>query len=458
MTNHNPTAFQRYQAALKAIWDRSGYDRGFISNPFAGDDEAARGLMRTQCVLDALGNPEQHVPLIHVAGSKGKGSTTVLIDAILKASGLRSGRFTSPHLHSYRERFVVDNDPISEEDFASLTERGVTACRKAENTVPDLGSVTAWELSTAMALDWFFRAGCDIAVMEVGLGGTLDATNVIDPLISIITRLDLEHTAILGETLPEIAANKAGIIKPGRPSVTVEQPADALQVLQERAAAVGSRLLVQNRDWRIEGDEDSFAVIGPWGRVGNLRTSLIGQHQVENAGLAVAAVMTAFADNPSFSPEAIPEGLINARHPGRFEIVRRPNQQPIVIDGAHTPVAAESLRAAINKHVPSTHITIVLGMLQDKSPVAFLTPLIGLNADWLVIDLDSPRSLPATTLFDTLTTLNQSVERAVSMEKALDIAVSRSPSDGVIVVTGSLVAVAEARVHLGLGVPDPPPR
>ena len=240
-----------YRAALAAIWDRSGYDRGFISDPFAGDDAARRGLARTRAMLDVLGNPQERVRLIHVAGSKGKGSTAVLIDAILRAAGLRSGRFTSPHLHSYRERFVVDDLPIGEEAFACLTHEVMEAMRKVESGNPSLGRVTAWELSTAMALRWFARGDCDVAVIEVGLGGTLDATNVIDPVVSAITRLDLEHTAILGETLAEIASNKAGIIKPGRPSVTVEQAPEALTVIEERAREVGSKLLVGGRDWVV---------------------------------------------------------------------------------------------------------------------------------------------------------------------------------------------------------------
>jgi dihydrofolate synthase/folylpolyglutamate synthase len=444
----------RYQAALATIWDRSGYDRGFISNPFAGDDEARRGLARTNAVLDLLGNPQERIQLVHVAGSKGKGSTSVLLDAVLRAAGKHLGRFTSPHLHSYRERFIVDDQLITEKAFASLTEQVMEAVRKAEFTIPELGRVTAWELSTAMALTWFVESMCDVAVIEVGLGGTLDATNVIDPVVSAITRLDLEHTAILGETLPEIASNKAGIIKPGRPSVTVDQPGAALSVIEERARDVGSRLLVQNRDWFVEGDEGEFAVIGPWGRDEKLQTSLVGPHQVENAALAVAAIKLAFSDDPAVDHAAIRAGLRNAHHPGRFEKVVR-GDRTIIIDGAHTPIAAEALSAALTRHVSAQPVTFIVGMLQDKRPDPFLEPLIPRADRWIVAELASPRTMSVDLLRETLSRLGQSVDEAPSISAALDLALEGESN--IVVVTGSLTSVAEARVHLGLASPDPSP-
>ncbi len=448
--NHSP-----YRAALAAIWERSGYDRGFISDPFAGDDAARRGLLRTGAMLDVLGNPHERVRLIHVAGSKGKGSTTVLTDAILRAGGLRSGRFTSPHLHSYRERFVVDDQPISEDAFARLTGEAIAAMREVEAANPSLGEVTAWELSTAMALSWFAQRECAVAVIEVGLGGTLDATNVIDPVVSAITRLDLEHTAILGETLPEIASNKAGIIKPGRPSVTVDQSPEALGVIEARAGDVGSDLLIGGRDWAVEGDEDRFAVTGPWGRVGDLQTSLVGPHQVENAGLAVAALRAGFGDDAAIDDAAIRAGLRDVQFPGRFERVPDTLGPVIILDGAHTLVAAEALAAALARHLPARHVTFVVGMMRDKHPEPFLRPLLDQAGRWIVAEPDSPRRMPAELLTEALSGLGQRVEPAPSIGEAID----RARQDGdVVVVTGSLTTVAEARVHLGLGFPDPPPR
>ena len=444
----------RYRTALRTIWDRSGYDRGFISNPFAGDDAARLGLDRTRAVLADLGNPDQRLKLIHVAGSKGKGSTTILIEAILRASGMRVGRFISPHLHSYRERFLVDGELIGEDDFAVLTEDVMAAVESAEANHPEIGEVTAWELSTAMALEWFARTKCDVAVIEVGLGGTLDATNVIDPIVSAITRLDFEHTAILGDTLAEIASNKAGIIKPGRPAVTVEQPKEALDVIIDRAQKNGSPLLIQNRDWFIEGEESGFSVSGPWGKTEGLRTSLVGRHQIENAALAVAAIKLAYSEDNAIFDSAIRQGLLDAQLAGRFERVQIKGKT-VIIDGAHTPISAAALTAALVDHYPENRVAFAIGMLADKRPDPFLIALLPQATRWFISEPASPRRMSLDVLRHILDSHSQRVDPADSIAQAIDMALDSDVD--VVVVTGSLTTVAEARVHLGLGIPDPPP-
>lgn len=442
-----------YHDALAAIWDRSAYDRGHISNPFAGDAAARLGLRRTQAVLAALGNPEDALPLIHVAGSKGKGSTVVLVDAILRAAGRRSGRFTSPHLHTFRERFVIDDDMIDQTTFAELTSAALAATRAVEAALPELGTVTSFELATVMALHWFAERRCDVAVIEVGLGGTLDATNVIDPAVSAITRLDLEHTAILGDTLEAIAANKAGIIKPGRPAVTVWQEPEALEVIEERARETGSALLLQGRDWTIDGDEAGFGVSGPWGTIDDLRTSLVGAHQVENAAVAVAVATTA-AGIGQVTEDAVRRGLLEAVHPGRFERVMAAADTTVVIDGAHTPVAARALAAALTRHLPDTQPTILVGMLRDKHPADFLAPLAAIAGRWIVVEPGSPRAMPADEIVAALRELGEEADRT----KAIDDAIARATRFGApVVITGSLTTVADARVALGLATADPSP-
>ncbi|MBA2470361.1 MAG: bifunctional folylpolyglutamate synthase/dihydrofolate synthase, partial [Chloroflexia bacterium] len=322
------TQITTFDEALAAIWERSGYDRGFISNPFAGDDAARLGLVRTARVLDLLGNPERDYPIVHVAGSKGKGSTASFIDSILRATGQRSGRFLSPHLHSYRERFVVDNVLIGEADFTKLVADVMSSAVEAERADAAIGQLTAWEISTAMALLWFSRSICDIVVIEVGMGGTLDATNVIEPAASVITTLDYEHTAILGTTMREIASNKAGIIKPGRPVVSAEQPVDAREVIEAKAQDASAPLSFANRDWTVTGSDRSFSVSGAGWRHGGLVSSLIGPHHVENAGLAIAAVheLRKFNLLPDETiDESVRQGIGSAFLPGRFEIVRHPS-------------------------------------------------------------------------------------------------------------------------------------
>ena len=445
------TAHFTYDDALAAIWERSVYDRGFISNPFAGDEAARLGLMRTAGVLIRLGNPERQYWIVHVAGSKGKGSTTVTIDAILRQTGLKVGRFISPHLHTYRERIVVQNRQISEVDFASITAETLAATIALETELPHLGGVTAWELSTAMALCWFARAGCDLAVIEVGLGGTLDATNVVDPVISVITRLDFEHTAILGNTLTEIAGNKAGIIKPGKPVVSADQPAEALAVIEARVKSTGSRLLLANRDFSVAGSDSDFTFEDPNGRIAGLRTILAGAHQVENAALAIATARA--VANPA--DEQMRAGLLDVVHPGRFEEVRIDDRTLVVIDGAHSPVAATALVQAVRDHYPGAHPLMIVGMLQDKDATLFVSILANIASGWIVASPASPRALPAPMLAESIETGGPVPRIIPGVAAAIAAAIASYPP--LVVVTGSLTTAAEARVALGLAVNDPVP-
>ncbi len=445
------------EEAMAAIWQRSGYDRGFISNPFAGDDAARLGLVRTARVLERLGHPERDYPIVHIAGSKGKGSTASVIDSILRAAGVRSGRFLSPHLHAFTERFVVDDRQIGADDFVQLVDDVLAAAIDAERADKSIGQLTAWELSTAMALRHFSLSGCEIAVIEVGMGGTLDATNVIDPAVSVITMLDYEHTAILGSTMAEIAGNKAGIIKPGRPVVSASQPAEALAVIEARAQAVRAPLRVAGRDWTVTGTDRSFSVLGPTWRHDDLRSALIGQHQVDNAALAIAAVHE--LDQLDLLPQsiilddAIRKGLGTTFIPGRFEVVRVAKDVTFVLDGAHSPASTQALALAVSERFPDRDVTMVLAMLADKGPEQLAEPLLAIANRWLVTTPQSPRGLPADIVSASLQARGVRAEVADSVAEAVRIARSNLANDQqarVIVVTGSLTTVAEARVAIGL--------
>lgn len=440
-----------FDDAVAAIWDRSGYDRGFISDPFAGDDAARLGLVRTREMLDRLDDPERAYRIVHVAGSKGKGSTSIFIDGILRASGLTSGRFLSPHLHSHLERFVVDDTAISEEDFTSLTAEAVSAMEEVEQSSPELGQVTAWELSTAMALCWFQRAGCDVAVVEVGLGGTLDATNVVDPAVSVITLLDYEHTAILGTTMTEIAGNKAGIIKRRRPVVSAAQPPEGARVIEDRAAALGAPLRVAGRDWTVSGTDHEFTASGPWGTHDHLRSALAGQHQVENAGLAIAAVHSLQRHDPSvrdMDGEAVRTGIASARLPGRFEETRLDAGTTVIIDGAHTRASIAALAATVRARFPGIRPAIVVGMLRDKDPALVLAPLLEISDHWIAVTAANPRALPAVDIGAALQSLGAPCTTSTTVSNGLLFA--QELGYGHILVTGSFSTAAEARVALGL--------
>ena len=445
-----------FEQAMELIWVRSGYDRGFISNPFAGDDAARLGLIRTARTLALLGNPERDYPIVHVAGSKGKGSTCSFIDSILRCAGVRTGRFLSPHLHSYRERFVVDDEPIDDDAFTALAGDVFDAALEAETADTEIGQLTAWELSTAMALLWFSRSGCEMGVIEVGMGGTLDATNVVSPSVAVITRLDFEHTAILGETMAEIAGNKAGIVKPGIPVVCADQPPDGLRVIEQRAAALDSPLLVANRDWFTTGTDESFSVTGPTWRHTDLHSSLAGQHQVQNAGLAIAAVHMlerAPVLKLNLAGNEIRNGLAHTFVPGRFEVVSDDRGNQFVLDGAHTPESMRALADTIRARFPEHEVTVVVGMLNDKNPEFVLAPLVEISDRWIVAPAHNPRAMSTAELLASLARLGVEATPRTTVTAALETATASAlatAASQVVLITGSFSTVAEARVALGV--------
>lgn len=449
--------FSTYREALAAIWNRSGYDRGFISNPFAGDNNARLGLERTQQLLDRTGHTTLPYKIVHVAGSKGKGSTSTMIDSILRAANVRTGRYLSPHLHSFRERFVVNGELISEQDFVEFTRAFIDAANQIESDDAAIGPVTAFELTTAMALAWFAQQGCDVAVVEVGMGGGLDSTNIVHPAVSVITTLDFEHTGVLGTTMAEIAANKAGIIKYGQPVLTAQQPAEALDVISAKATSNNAPLFVDNRDWHVEGDYTNFTFGDPTRRFENLKSGFVGDHQVHNAGLAIAAVLALRERNPELNIDeaAIRTGIADAQLPGRFERVQLPTGQTLIIDGAHTPASTSALAAAVRQMYPDSRTTIVFGMLADKDSEFVLTPLKALAAHWIVTQPANPRALPAKELHRVLESMGEKSEIAASVEEGIETAMAQGTD--LIVVTGSFATATEARVALDLVyVIDPP--
>lgn len=446
-----------YHEALRAIWDRSGYDRGFISNPFAGDTAARLGLRRTRLLLEKSGHPQLPYAIVHVAGSKGKGSTSTMVDAVLRAANLRTGRYLSPHMHSFRERFVVNDSLISEEGFILLTRRFITLAEEVERIEPDLGRITAFELTTAMALAWFAQQQCEVAVIEVGMGGELDSTNVVTPTVSVITTLDFEHTAILGSTMAEIAANKAGIIKQSRPVLSAAQPPDALDVVTERAAARNAPLLLADRDWRVQGSSSNFRFTRNHQNFSRLACSLVGQHQMENAGLAIATALTLSEVEPSLliDEAAIRAGIASATLPARFEQVQLPSGQTLIIDGAHTPASTAALAAAVHERFPDAITALVIGMLADKELEASLAPLQRMTSRWIAVPPASPRAVPADELQVAIAALGHQAVTATSVHDGIRIA--KDSDAEVIVVTGSFSTASEARVSLHLPtVVDPP--
>ncbi|HEX3721286.1 MAG TPA: folylpolyglutamate synthase/dihydrofolate synthase family protein [Nitrolancea sp.] len=440
-----------YQQAIAYIIERSGYDRGFVANPF---DAETIGLRRTTWLLEALGNPQAKVPAVHVAGTKGKGSTAAFIASILHASGRRVGLYTSPHLHTFRERVQIDGQPIGEQRFADLTAEIAPLNAQLASEKPDWGEATAFEVSTALAFLAFARENLDVAVVEVGLGGRLDATNVLDPRVSVITSISYDHVRILGDTLGQIASEKGGIIKPGRPVVVAPQRPEASETLLRIAHERGSELLLGDRDWQASGHALSFVATGPWGRYDELQSALVGRHQVENAGTAIATCWVLDRDGLAISEEAIRAGLRTVSWPGRFEVVR--DDPLIVVDGAHNVDSAERLAETLVDEFSGRRLVLVLGIAADKDVEQMVRILAPLARTVIATASHHPRAASASRIVAALQALDQPVPGvavAPSVADALNLALV-DVDDPVICATGSLYVVAEAREALGLAHSD----
>jgi dihydrofolate synthase/folylpolyglutamate synthase len=301
------------------------------------------GLERIQRLLAALGNPQDRVPLVHVAGTNGKGSVCAYLAAVLGAAGYRVGRYTSPHLVSWRERIVVNGEPLATQDLVDRLKQVVAAIDPAQP------SPTQFEVFTAAAWLHFAEAGVDVAVMEVGLGGRLDATNVVDaPLVSVITSLSREHWQRLGPTLADIAREKAGVLKPERPAVVGPLPSEADAVVQARLAELGCPAV-----WPAPAVPlgEGKACYGQGDDAITYALALLGEHQLTNSAIAIATLRTLRAQGWHISDDAIAQGMGNARWPGRLQWLtwgQEPESYPLLIDGAHNPAAAEVLRQYVD--------------------------------------------------------------------------------------------------------------
>ncbi len=437
-----------YRDAITYVIERSGYDKGFVANPF---DAESVGLRRTEALLQMLDFPDTRYPTVHIAGSKGKGSTAAMIDSALRAAGYRVGLYTTPHLHTFRERIQINGEPISEEMFAALTSEIIPFNARLAEEHPEWGEATAFEVSTALAFLAFARAPVDVGVIEVGLGGRLDATNVIKPLLSVISSISLDHTSILGDSLAEIASEKGGIIKSGRPVVSAEQRPEAASTLQQIADDAGSELTLGERDWSVTGTTRDFTVTAFKRQIDSLRCGLAGQHQVGNAGLAVTALSALAARGYAISDDAIRSGVANVTWPGRFEIA---NRSPLVIvDGAHNVDSCERLVEALAEEYPDHRVSLVVGIARDKDVEGMLR-VLSPAASWIIATASrSPRATDPESLVGLLGNVAPEVEAgsAQSVKDALAHLMAGPEDDRhLICVTGSLYAVGEAREALGL--------
>jgi len=414
-------------------------------------------LERVATLLERLGSPHQSYPTLHIAGTKGKGSVSAMLASMALAAGQRTGLYTSPHLHTYRERIQIDRQPIPRAAMAELVE-------EMQPIVETVEGLTTFEVTTALAFLWFARQNVDLAVMEVGLGGRLDATNVITPEVSIITSLSLDHTYLLGDTLADIAYEKGGIIKPSVPLVTAPQKPEAMEVLERIANERGAPLTVVGEDWIWESAGRSYTgqqmVIrhpaGPSDYEGTYELSLIGDFQLENATVAVAAAaVLAARDHTWVSPAALRAGLQTVVWPGRMEILNQ--HPPVVVDCAHNLYSAQVLANSLRIWFPDISWVLIYGASTDKDIAGMLNALLPMSSHVIVTRSYHPRAAAPYELADLCADLGHGAEIAINPSRALEQASRRLEPGWGIIATGSIFLVADIREawakHADLDIP-----
>jgi len=395
------------------------------------------GLNSTRNLLDRLGRPEEGLNFIHLAGTNGKGSVGAMITAVLSRAGYKVGFYTSPHLVTFRERFVVNGRMISQKDVVRLADRVWSVADERE-------APTFFEFVTAMALIYFQEQGVDWVVWETGLGGRLDATNVVTPRLAIITNVHQEHTDHLGRTIGRIAFEKSGIIKPNVPTVTAARNRTARQVIAQTCAQNKSRLIQVGRDVRFRAAAgETFHYYGLARRLKNLSTNLVGPHQRRNAATALAAIEALGLDR--VTEAHIRHGLAHVHWPGRLEVFG--DRPLLVLDGAHNPAAARTLARALERFTYRRAI-VVAGVMADKNVAGVLGPILS-RADTVIYTRpDYFRAADPDRLAAEHPAPRGRTLVAATVAGAVDRARRMAGTRDLILITGSLFVVGEARAHL----------
>ncbi|MBE3556762.1 MAG: bifunctional folylpolyglutamate synthase/dihydrofolate synthase [Firmicutes bacterium] len=406
------------------------------------------GLGRMEVLLKRLGHPERRLSVVHIAGTNGKGSTAALLAAALQAAGYRVGLYTSPYIVSFTERICIDGMQMPRDHFAAEVASLQPLVEMIDASA--LGPMTTFELITAVALDYFSKQHLDVVVLEVGLGGRLDATNVVRPMLSIITNIGHDHMDVLGPTLGQVAYEKAGVVKSGVPlicGVELDEPARVIEAIAHRrhASAYWVHRAYEARMIESTLQGTTVDLTSCFGAIDNLFASLTGSYQVANIAAAAFAVQLLEKEGlERLNEDALRHGFAQVQWPGRFEQL---GTDPLVIvDGAHNPEGAMALRTAILSLGEKGPLTLVVGVLEDKMLSPMLDALLPL-ADWIVATAPaSPRALPAQQLAAAIRAKGQRVTATCDrVEEAVAVAYNTLPAGGWMVVTGSLYTVAQAR-------------
>jgi len=429
-----------YQQALDYIFSYTDYEK--VPMPH---DPAFYDLRRVDELLARLGNPHLGAKSVHIAGTNGKGSTAAMIASALTASGYTTGLYTSPHLHTWRERIRVNGRLISEEELTALVER-LKPEIEAVNQKATYGQLTTFEMLTALAFAHFKLKEVDFQVLEVGLGGKFDATNVIKPEVCIITSISFDHTEVLGNSLAEIAAEKAGIIKPGCVVVTSPQPDEVNTVIEETCFSHGVELVRvgSNITWQGISSNLNRQLLQVKGRLDSYELSipLLGDYQLGNAATAVAALEVLAIRGVNISKNSIISGLAQVGWPGRLQILS--HRPLLIVDGAHNPDSARRLKQSLEQHFDFDRAILVIGASSDKDIAGIISELAPPFDKVIVTRSRHPRAMPLPLLKAEFRRHGVEAQAIDTVSEALSLALALAGARDLVCVTGSLFVVAEA--------------
>ena len=430
-----------YQQAEDYILSFTDYEK----IPGIAYTSANYDLRRMEKLLQPLGNPHLGAKTVHIAGTKGKGSTAAMISQVLITSGYKTGLFTSPHLHTLRERVRINGNMISEADFAALITKLKPIVEKV-NDEAAYGELTTFEILTAVVFTYFENSQVDFQVLEVGLGGRLDATNVAKADVCVITSLSLDHTEILGDTVAKIATEKAGIIKPGCIVVSAPQVEEAIKVIEQACRQQQAKLIQVGKDitWHKTGGDlcQQILTVQSKTRDYNLTIPLLGYHQTENAATAVATLEALASVGTSISTQNIARGFSQVSWPGRLQILSR--EPMVVADGAHNAYSMEKLVESIKDYFPNNRCLVIFGTSCDKDIPGMVRELKPLADKIIVTTSSHPRAASIATSAEEFANLSIEVDVTENVADALSQALSKAKKTELVLVTGSLFVVAEA--------------
>jgi dihydrofolate synthase / folylpolyglutamate synthase len=399
------------------------------------------GLSSTSRLLKRLGNPHLQIKCVHIGGTNGKGSVTAMLSAILRLGGHRVGMYTSPHLVSFEERFQISGAKINQEQARKIMAEVKQAADPSEPP-------TFFEFTTAMAFLWFAQEQIDLAIMEVGMGGRLDATNVAQPIVSVITNISLEHQEHLGQTLIEIGREKAGIIKEKTPLVTAAVQPEVLDLFERTCQEKGSPLCLLGRDFAVDQDSNGIGYRGLSRRLDDLSIGLVGEHQKANAAEALCVMELLDRAGLPWNEMDLRQGLMNTRWPGRFQEL--PGLPLIILDGAHNPASAVTLVNTLKSRYKDKHVVMVLGIMKDKDIGSMLGIFLKGASEVIFSRPAYDRSADPEQLAEAASCYSLPKVAHVPLMEAIDLARCKAGQEGIVVVTGSLFTVGEAMEKLGI--------